>query len=67
MITYEQAQVRLRDMKAERSNWESLWRDVASYVLPRRLKEEERTSGQNLYSLMYDSTAERANNRLAAV
>jgi hypothetical protein len=67
MITYEQAQVRLKDMKAERSNWESLWRDVASYVLPRRLKEEERTSGQNLYSLMYDSTAERANNRLAAV
>jgi hypothetical protein len=66
-LTFQDMKMRLDDMKRARSNWEALWRDVSTYILPRRLKKDERTSGENLRAGMYDSTAERANNRLGSV
>lgn len=66
-ITLDHAKQRLRDMKTERGNWEALWRQIADYILPRRQKDEYRSAGENLREKMFDSTAERANNRLASV
>jgi hypothetical protein len=57
---------RLQELKTARAGWGPIWRDIGTYILPRR-SFDTKPEGRNFRTGMYDSTAERANNRLAAV
>jgi len=54
-------------LKSDRANWENYWQDLADYILPRKnqvTNKTEKGSKRNLS--IFDSTAIRANVRLAA-
>ena len=54
-------------LKAERSNWDVLWDDVARYVIPRKGNIlTKNTSGQEQMTEIYDTTAEQAAQVFAA-
>lgn len=53
-------------VKSERQNWESLWQDIAELVLPRRDFTVKRSKGEPRHNRVFDSTAIRANEQLAA-
>lgn len=58
---------RRNQAKARRSNWETLWDEIARYVMPN--KEDfihERSKGEKRGSDLYESTAVEANQLLAA-
>lgn len=57
---------RFDNMKTARTPWETRWRDLAEYILPRRTLSDERSDGEDLRESVYDSTGEKSNNRLAA-
>ena len=55
-------------LKALRSPWETLWQDIAKYVMPRRtpgLNGTVQTPGTGNDALLFDTTAVRANMTLA--
>lgn len=59
---------RHQGMKSERSTWETLWRDIADYVMPRKADALTRTSGApgtRLNDELFDTTAIFANQTLA--
>ena len=55
-------------LKANRSNWEQLWQEVLKYVVPRKawVTRTREMQGERPDSDLYDTTARRANQILAA-
>lgn len=55
-------------LKAERSSWESHWKDLSDVILPRngRFFVDDRNRGQKRHNAIYDSTATRALRVLSA-
>lgn len=67
-IDVEGAIRKLDNLKTARAGWEPTWRDIATYILPRRTMDtSNKPEGKDLRYGMFDSAAEKANNRLASV
>ncbi len=61
-------QERYEALKSARNPWETLWRDIASYVVPRRapgMAGTMQSPGTSNEALLFDTTAVRANMTLA--
>ena len=59
---------RHQSMKNDRAPWDTLWRDIADYVMPRKadvLKRETSASGTRYHDGLFDTTAIFANQTLA--
>lgn len=59
---------RWTQLKNERSSWESHWKDISTYLLPRsgRFFVQDRDKGNKRHNNIYDSTGTRALRTLAA-
>jgi hypothetical protein len=58
---------RWSDLKNERASWDSLWQDIADYVMPRKAEISSRQSspGTQRHDVLFDTTAIFANQTLA--
>jgi len=64
----EQVIKRFERLKSNRSNWEQVWQEVLKYVVPRKawVTRRRETAGERTDDDLYDTTARRANQVLAA-
>jgi hypothetical protein len=59
---------RFERLQSNRTNWEQLWQEVLKYVVPRKawVTRKRETAGERTDSNIFDTTARRANQILAA-
>lgn len=59
---------RFDTLKANRTNWDQVWQEVLKYVVPRKawVTRARETAGERVDTDLYDTTARRANQVLAA-
>jgi hypothetical protein len=59
---------RYERLKTNRTNWDQVWQEVLKYVVPRKawVTRKRETAGERTDSNLYDTTARRANQILAA-
>ena len=63
----EYVEKRFAELQGNRTNWESLWDEVARYIIPNKNDIwDNQTKGERKTDHLYDSTAKRNNNELAS-
>jgi len=54
-------------LKSQRANWEEIWQEIADYIIPQKNQIQTRASGgEKRTEKQFDSTAQDANDKLAA-